>query len=170
MAVRSLGPEERTGAVAGLAEVLADCVAGGASVGFLLPFTFPDAAAYWQVAAPAMDILLVAETGGRIAGTVSLRFAAFPNGRHRAEVVKLLVHRRARGRGIARRLMAAAEAEALAAGRTTLHLDTLTGSDAESLYQALGWQAAGIIPDYCLVGGGNVGSTTVMYRLLRGEP
>lgn len=152
--------------MAGLAEVLADCVAGGASVGFLLPFTIADAHGYWQSAAPAMDILLVAETGGRIEGTVSLRFAALPNGRHRAEVVKLLVHRRARGRRIAKRLMAAAEAEALAAGRTTLHLDTLTGSDAEGLYQALGWQAAGIIPAYCLVGDGNLGSTTVMYRHL----
>lgn len=166
MAVRRLEGVERDGAVPRLAVILADCVQGGASVGFVLPFTALDAEMYWREAAPHMDVLLVAGDGPRIDGTVSLKFAEFPNGRHRAEVVKLLVHRDARGQGLARALMAALELEARAAGRTTLVLDTDSDSDAVRLYRGLGWAETGSVPRYCLSPDGTLKATTYMHKLL----
>jgi hypothetical protein len=100
MGIRRLEGAERERAIPELATILADCVQGGASVGFVLPFTEADAEAYWRQAATEVDVLLVAGDGRRVDGTVSLKFARFPNGRHRAEVVKLLVHRGARGQGL----------------------------------------------------------------------
>ena len=164
--IRSLEGAARKRALPLLAAVLADCVDGGASVGFVLPFGAAEAERYWRAAAPAMDVLLVAGDGDRIDGTVSLKFATFPNAGHRAEVVKLLVHRSARGRGLARGLMDAVEAEAQAARRTTLVLDTATGSDAEAIYRKLGWMIAGTVPNYCLMPDGTLNSTTFMYKLI----
>jgi ribosomal protein S18 acetylase RimI-like enzyme len=157
---------ERVRAIPQLAAVLADCVQGGASVGFVLPFTAADAEAYWLRAAPAMDVLLIGGDGRRVDGTVSLKFAEFANGRHRAEVVKLLVHREARGQGLAKALMAALEAQARAAGRTTLVLDTDSDSDAVRLYRGLGWAETGSVPRYCLAPDGRLKATTFMYKLL----
>jgi ribosomal protein S18 acetylase RimI-like enzyme len=166
MVIRRLDGVERDRALPQLAAILADCVQGGASVGFVLPFTAHEAEAYWRAAAPHMDVLLVAGEGPRIDGTVSLKFAEFPNGRHRAEVVKLLVHRGARGQGLARALMAALETEARAVGRTTLVLDTDSDGDAVRLYRGLGWAETGSVPRYCLAPDGTLKATTYMHKLL----
>jgi ribosomal protein S18 acetylase RimI-like enzyme len=83
---------------------------------------------------------------------------------HRAEVAKMLVHRRARRHGLGEDLMRAAESAAREAGRTLLVLDTVTGADAERLYARLGWQRVGEIPNYALWPNGGFCSTTVFYR------
>lgn len=166
MSIRKLDRAQREMAIPELAAILADCVQGGASVGFVLPFTAVDADAYWRQAASGMDVLLVGGDGSWIDGTVSLKFAEFPNGRHRAEVVKLLVHRGARGQGLATALMAALEEEARAAGRTTLVLDTDSDSDAVRLYRGLGWEESGSVPRYSLAPDGRLKATTFMYKLL----
>jgi GNAT superfamily N-acetyltransferase len=153
-----------------LASMLADAVEGGASVGFVTPFSVPDAAAWWrplltEVAAGRV-LVLGAWVEGALVGTVQLHPSAMPNGRFRAEVAKLLVHRSARRKGVGRALMDAVEALARERGRTTLVLDTQTGGDAERLYRALGWTVAGVIPDYSLLSDGTRGATTYMYKLL----
>jgi len=153
-----------------LAAVLVDAVDSGASVSFMAPFRHAEAVAYWQgvVAAVAAGrvVLLVAPAAGRVDGTVQLHLATPPNQAHRAEIAKLLVHRRARGRGIARRLMAAAERQALARGRTLLTLDTLVGGGADRLYQRLGWTRAGVIPRYARLPHGPLGDTVIFYKEL----
>ncbi|MBL8669690.1 MAG: GNAT family N-acetyltransferase, partial [Alphaproteobacteria bacterium] len=140
--------------VAGLAGVLVDCVEGGASVSFMLPLSRDRAAAFWRglagdVAAGAR-ILLLAEDATGIVGTVQLIPAPYENQPHRADVAKMLVHRRARRRGVGAALMRAAEDAARAAGKTVLVLDTVTRSDGARLYESVGWQRAGDIPDYAL--------------------
>ncbi len=154
----------------GLIDVLRDCVAGGASVSFMHPLTRARAAAFWRrVARGVADgtrALLVAEDAQGICGTVQLVFDLPENQPHRADVAKMLVHRRARCRGIGAALLRAAEATARACGRTLLVLDTVTGGDAERLYARLGWQKVGVIPDYALFPQGGFCSTTVFYRAL----
>ncbi len=158
-------------AIPDLARVLADAVASGASVGFLAPFTTDDAAAWWrQVAsdvAAGRTLVLVSRDGGRIVGTAQLRLAPLPNALHRAEVAKVLVHRDARRRGHARALMTRIEAIAREHGRTLLVLDTITGSDAARLYEALGWARSGDIPRYAAMPDGHLEPTTVYYKELR---
>jgi GNAT superfamily N-acetyltransferase len=151
-----------------LGEVLADCVAGGASVGFLAPFGRDEARRWWAEALPDPDAVtwVAREDGGRIVGVVRLVLARQPNGTHRAEVVKLLVHRDARGRGCAARLMAALEDGARGLGRTVLTLDTQTGSPAESLYLRRGWRHVGVIEDYALTTDGVLAPTTIMAKHL----
>ena len=154
-----------------LAAILVDAVEGGASVSFMLPFTLDEARAFWcRVAerAQAGEVVTVgAFTDHRLDGTVQLITATPPNQPHRAEIAKLLVHRRARGRGLGRALMLAAEAAALSRGRTLLTLDTLTGSPAERLYLALGYTRAGTIPGYALLPeGGEPRATVVFYKRL----
>ena len=126
-----------------LAELLVDVVADGASVGFMFGLTRADAAAFWaELLADPATLTWVAgdDDSGRILGTVSLVRATKPNSVHRADVVKLMVHPNARGRGLAAELMATLEATALTLGRTTLVLDTETGSPAEALYERRGWR------------------------------
>lgn len=154
---------------AALAEVLIDCVEGGASVGFLAPLTHARALAFWEgwLAAVARGerLLLVAEAGdGRVDGTVSVSFAAMENQPQRGELNKMLVHRRARRAGLGAALVAAAEAAACAAGRRLLILDAVSGGDAERLYARLGWQRVGAIPDYALWPDGRRCSTTYYYK------
>ncbi|MDQ0317061.1 GNAT family N-acetyltransferase [Amorphus orientalis] len=137
-----------------LASLLLACVEDGASVNFILPFTEPQALAYWEakVRAPVQSgarIVWIAETGGRIVGTVQLDIDTPPNQPHRAEVTKLLVHPEARRQGIARRLMQTLEAHAAGLGRTLLTLDTRTGDKAEPLYSSLGFVTVGTIPRFC---------------------
>jgi GNAT superfamily N-acetyltransferase len=157
-----------------LADVLLDCVEGGASVGFMHPLSRARALAFWQqvLASAARDerIVLVAEDveSGSIVGTVHFVRAVPENQPHRADVAKMLVHGRARGRGLGAALMQAAEAAAREAGKTLLVLDTVTGSDAERLYTRLGWQRCGVIPGYALWPKGGLCSTTVFYRVLAG--
>ncbi len=154
--------------IAGLVDVLSDCVAGGASVSFMNPFTRDRAVAFWERVATGVAAgqraLLVAEDGAGICGTVQLGFDLPENQPHRADVSKMLVHRRARRRGVGAALMRGAEATAREAGKTLLVLDTVTGGDAERLYARLGWVRVGEIPRYALFPDGGYCSTTIFYR------
>src|SRR5258708_18582128 len=158
--------------VEALADVLLDCVEGGASVGFMHPLPRAKAVAFWQSvlasAARGERIVLVAEDveSRTIVGTVQVVLAMPDNQPHRADVAKMQVHRRARRRGLGAALMRAAEAAAREAGKTLLVLDTVTGGDAERLYARLGWQRCGVIPGYALWPQGGLCSTTVFYRVL----
>jgi GNAT superfamily N-acetyltransferase len=152
-----------------LADVLVDCVKGGPSVSFMQPLTRERAAAFWRKVAEearaGKRMLIAASDGTGIVGTVQLILDLPENQPHRADVAKMLVHRRARRRGIGAALMQAAEASALAAGRTLLVLDTASG-DADRLYQRLGWQLAGTIPDFALWPRGGFCDTRIYYRRL----
>src|SRR3546814_63454 len=151
-----------------LCEILSDCINGGASLGFMLPFRPQDGEAYWRDIVRGIGegsiILAVAEMNGRVVGTVQVGLASKPNQPHRGDLMKLLVHRSARGRGLSRRLMAAVEAEAARRGRTLLVLDTATGSDAEAIYPRLGWERVGVIPDYAMWPQGGFCGTTLSYK------
>jgi len=136
-----------------VSDVLVDCVEGGASVSFMLPFTRGDAAKFFEqvIASVARGetVLVAARLDGRIVGSVQLGLDMPPNQPHRGDIKKLLVHRAARGHGIGAALMARAEAEAKARGRTLLVLDT-AGAEAERLYVRTGWQRVGVVPDYAV--------------------
>jgi len=169
--IRSLKACEFAAATASLTDVLIDCVAGGASVSFLHPLAPEKAEAFWgevgQSVARGERTLIVAEDGqGRIVGTVQLITSQPENQPHRADVAKLLVHRAARRKGIAQRLMAYLEAVATTQGKSVLVLDTATGSDAEIFYQGMGWQRVGDLPHYALMPDGSPCSTTFYYRNL----
>jgi GNAT superfamily N-acetyltransferase len=155
-----------------LADLLIDSVAGGASVGFLTPLDPATAAGWWQGFDPRLRAgsaqIWVLRSGGRIVGTVGLMLEQKPNGRHRAEVAKLLVHRDVRGRGLGRDLLSHVERVAAAQGRTLLILDTQTGSVAERLYRSAGWTPVGIIPDHAADPSGTLSPTTVFYKNLAG--
>ena len=152
----------------GLAAVLADCVAGGASVSYLEPFGHEAARQAFEGFAAEVEqgrrLILAAFSGNRLVGTVQVVLALPPNQPHRAEVAKLLVHRSARRSGVAARLMEGAEAEARAEGKTLLVLDTVTGDDAERLYARLGWTRVGVIPGYALYPDGRPCSTTIFWK------
>ncbi|MBN9033229.1 MAG: GNAT family N-acetyltransferase [Rhizobiales bacterium 63-7] len=166
--VRLLNESQTLDVLADLNAILADCVEGGASVGFMSPFSPADAEPFWRGVAAAVGrgevLLFVAEVEGRVVGTVQIGFALKPNQPHRADLMKLLVHRVARGRGLSKRLMQAAETEAARRGRNLLVLDTATGEPAEALYEKLGWQRSGVIPDYALFPDGRSCDTTVFYK------
>ncbi|WP_369227136.1 N-acetyltransferase family protein [Streptomyces sp. R39] len=154
-----------------LAGLLADTVNAGASLGFLAPLDPEEAVTWWAgraaaVAAGDLAVWVALDAGGRVVGTVGLSFPfpGKPNSRHRAELVKLMVHRDARGRGVARGLLAVAEEAAAAAGITLLHLDTETDSPAERLYRSAGWTRAGVIPDYAADPSGVLRPTTLYYK------
>ena len=168
--IRRLEPAEVHAQLDALAAVLADCVAGGASVSFMAPFPHEQARAAFESVAADVDagrrLVLAAFADGRIVGTVQVVLALPPNQPHRGEIAKLLVHRSARRRGVAQRLMERAEVEALAEGKTLLVLDTVTGDAAEGLYERLGWTRVGEIPGYALYPDGRPCSTTVFYRQL----
>jgi GNAT superfamily N-acetyltransferase len=155
-----------------LAEVLRAVVYDGAGVSFIVPFSMDDARAFWVTGVlPGVKAqtrrVLIARLDGRIAGTVQIDLATPPNQRHRAEVLKLLVHPAARRRGIARALMAAVEPLARTEGRTLLTLDTWTGRAAETLYISLGYTAAGVIPGYARGSlTAELEPTTIMYKHL----
>ncbi len=154
-------------AIGELADVLADCVAAGASVNFMLPFGRDDAAAFFETVISSVacgeTILFAARLDGRIVGTVQLGLDTPPNQVHRAEIKKLLVHRSARGKGIGAALMAQAEAQAKRQGRTLLVLDTAS-DDARRLYARGGWQRLGNIPDYAMWPGGGFCDTTIFWK------
>jgi GNAT superfamily N-acetyltransferase len=153
-----------------LSDVLIDCVEGGASVSFMLPIARPTADAFWRAVAAGVErgerILVVAENmAGQTIGTVQIILAQVENQPHRADVAKMLVHRRARRHGVGAALLAAAEGAAAIAGKTLLVLDTASG-DAERLYARLGWRRCGVIPGYALLPGGGLCDTTFFYRTL----
>jgi GNAT superfamily N-acetyltransferase len=151
--------------------VLVDCVEGGASVGFMLPLPRARALAFWRGVAGGVErgerVLLVAvDAQGTIIGTVQLILSMPDNQPHRADVAKMLVHRSARRRGIAQRLIAALDEAARAEGKTVLVLDTVTGGDAERLYARAGWQRVGVVPKYALMPDGAFCATTFFYKHL----
>lgn len=168
--VELLAHDRHEAVLPGLAELLVDSVDGGASVGFLAGLTHARALAWWQqFLADASMPTWVAADGVGVTGVVRLQPAAQESAPHRAEVRMLLVHRRARGRGVARALLTALEREALDRGRWLLVLDTETGSTAETVYRRLGWQPAGAVPDHTLDPGGLPAATTFFWkRLSRG--
>jgi len=160
---------DTTTAVTELAAVLVDAVDGGASVGFLSPLDPADAQDWWRDAlTPATTTTLVARgDSGRAVGVVQLRLVSYPNSDHRADVAKLLVHRQARGRGVAHALMERLETEATARDRWLLMLDTETGSPAEGFYERRGWQRLGVLADHARTPDGQLEPTTFMYKRLR---
>ena len=169
--VRRVAAQEAAGCVDALAEVLIDCVDGGASVGFMAPLPRERALAFWQRVAEGVAqgerVLLVAEDeAGRIVGTVQLLMSLPDNQPHRGDVAKMLVRRDARRRGIAGRLMAALDAAARREGKTVLVLDSVTGGAAERLYERAGWQRVGVVPMYALMPDGAFCSTTFFYKHL----
>ena len=163
-----LDASEAREACSELARVLHDCVAGGASVSFMHPFSEQDAESFFHRVAEEVEagqtILLAARVDGRIEGTVQLGLATPPNQPHRADVKKLLVYRDARNRGVAEALMTRLEGVAREAGRTLLVLDTVRGGTAERLYTRLGWQRTGVIPDYALFPDGRFCDTVVFWK------
>jgi GNAT superfamily N-acetyltransferase len=158
--------------VQGLAELLIDCVDGGASVSFMQPLPKPKALDFWRLVAHGVTqgerALLVAEDSTGVVGTVQLILNLPENQPHRADLSKMLVHRRARRRGLGAALLKAAENLARDCDRSLLVLDTASG-DAERLYTALGWQRCGVIPDYALLPHGGFCDTTYFYRRLDTE-
>jgi ribosomal protein S18 acetylase RimI-like enzyme len=156
--------------IRGLSDVLIDCVEGGASVSFMLPMTRDKTEAYWRsmahsVACGERVVLAALDTTGVIVGTVQVVWARAENQPHRGDLSKLLVHRRARRRGVGAALLAAAERSALDAGKTLLVLDTADGG-AERLYARHGWQRCGEIPHYALWPDGRPCATTIFFKLL----
>ena len=158
-----------TAAIDELSDVLVDCVEGGASVSFMLPFGRDDAKTFFEkvIASIARDetVLVVAKLNGRIVGSVQLGLDMPPNQPHRGDIRKLLVHRAARKHGLGAALMDRAEREAKARGRTLLVLDT-AGSEAGRLYVRTGWQRVGVIPDYAMWPGGGFCDTTFFWKRL----
>jgi GNAT superfamily N-acetyltransferase len=154
----------------GLCEVLIDCVEGGASVSFMQPMTLAKAAGFWRGVAEGVArrerALIVAEDAERrIIGTAQAIWAQPENQPHRADIAKMLVHRRARGMGVGAALLSAAETAAREAGRTVLVLDTASDT-AERLYRRCGWTRVGAIPDFALMPDGARCATVVYYKSL----
>jgi GNAT superfamily N-acetyltransferase len=154
-----------------LAEILADCVAGGASVSFMWPYSADDAYRWWggivESVAAGRTVLFGGYDADRILnGTVQIGLDGPCNQRHRGDVKKLLVHREGRSRGLGGHLMRALEDEARRRGLKLLTLDTVTGSDAERLYARLGWTKAGVIPNYAMWPDGRFCDTTVFWKQL----
>jgi GNAT superfamily N-acetyltransferase len=158
--------------VQGLCDVLIDCVEGGASVGFMLPFTRDRAVEFWvrvaQGVAAGKRALLIARDELGVCGTVQLILDLPENQPHRADLVKMLVHRRARRRGLGSQLMQAAESVARDCGKTLLVLDAVTNGDAARLYERLSWVRVGDVPHFALMPDGSPCSTTYYYRNLMG--
>lgn len=167
--IRRLDPAEIHQHLDELAGVLEDVVAGGASIGYMAPFSHADARKAFESfaanVAQGRRLLLAGFLDGALVGTVQVILAAPPNQPHRGEITKLLVHRSGRRRGVAQRLMERAETEALTEGKTLLVLDTADDT-AERLYSRLGWTLVGVIPGFALFPDGRPCATTVFYKTL----
>jgi GNAT superfamily N-acetyltransferase len=168
--VRELNAPEGRRHLGDLAEVLFDCVDGGASVSFMWPYTRSDAEGFFARVVAGVEagdrILLAAFDGEKLVGTVQILTSMPRNQPHRAEVAKLLVHRSARGKGVGAALMRAVEEHAKAIGKTLLMLDTATGGDAERLYQRMNWTRAAVIPNYAMFPDGRWCDTTIFWKVL----
>ena len=155
--------------VVALADVLIDCVDGGASVSFMWPLARDKAVAFWRgvadgVARGERVLLLAEDSAGRVVGTVQMITSQPDNQSHRADIAKMLVHRSARRQGVAQLLMAAIDDAARIEGKTVLVLDTVTGGDAERLYARAGWQRVGEVPHFALMPDGAPCGTTFFYK------
>ncbi|WP_317179038.1 GNAT family N-acetyltransferase [Lelliottia amnigena] len=171
MSVHSFSRDEILSNIDALADILANCVNGGASVSFMAPFSHEDACAFWRGVTESVErqertVLVCRDQHGALLGTVQLLTDQPENQPHRADVAKLLVHEKARRRGVAMALMEALEAAAREQGKTVLVLDTASGSGAESFYVRGGWIRVGEIPDYALMPDGEMTATTVFYKFL----
>ncbi len=168
--IHRLTADEARDQLANLIDLLRDAVDDGASIGFMPPLAAGDAWDYWeQVISGVADtsrLLLVAMVDDVVAGSVQLALEKRPNGAHRADVQKLIVHRQFRQQGLGQTLMNAVEASAREYGRHLLVLDTVQGGTAEHLYRKLGYTEAGIIPDYALNGSGGADATVIFYKQL----
>lgn len=157
-------------AIEGLADVLMDVVEGGASVSFMHPFTRDKAIAFWRGVAKGVAAgeraIVIAEDEQGVCGTAQLILSLPENQPHRADLAKMLVHRRARRRGVGAAILAAAEDVARELRKTLLVLDTAS-NDAERLYERGGWTKVGVIPDYALMPDGAFCDTIVYYRRLK---
>jgi acetyltransferase len=165
-----LSPNDCDLTIGDLIDLLVDSVDSGASVGFLPPMQSSEARAFWEniikeMARGERDLWAALEAG-RVIGSVQLAYVLKPNGRHRAEVQKLLVHTRFRRRGLARGLMEALETCARQRKLSLLVLDTVKGDAAEQLYPKIGYQRAGEIPAYARSGAGGLDATVIFYKLL----
>jgi GNAT superfamily N-acetyltransferase len=168
--VRQLNATEGLQYLGALAEVLLDCVEGGASVSFMAPLPRATAESFFEKVIQGVRqgdrILLAAFIDSKLVGTVQILLATPPNQPHRADVAKLLVLRSARGQGIGARLMEHTEKASRLRGKTLLVLDTATGGDAERLYMRLGWTRVGVIPNYALFPDGTRCDTTIFWKQL----
>jgi GNAT superfamily N-acetyltransferase len=170
--VRLLSPAQIRQRIPELAEVLVDCVHGGASVSFMEPFSLAEAVGFFAEIAEAAQagerVLFSASADGKVVGTVQLILRMPPNQPHRAEVAKMLVHRQWRKAGIGMALMHAAERHAVATGKTLITLDTAS-ADAERLYERLGYTSAGVIPHYALLPNGEPCATRFYWKAIGGS-
>jgi len=166
-----LTQDEVRAAVPELGSLLKACVEDGAGIGFILPLPQEKAEAFWQSRLPFLQsgeaFLMAAKEGEEIAGVVMLLLAGQDNGRHRADVAKLMVHPRHRRKGLARKLMSAVDGLARTQNRWLLVLDTVTGDRAEQLYPSCGYEKAGVIPNYAYNSHGHLDATTLFYKDLR---
>jgi GNAT superfamily N-acetyltransferase len=174
MRIRNVAAAEAGPLVPGLAALLVDAVASGAGVNFMAGFRQDEAEAFWRKALAGLAagdrLLLVAEEDGEVIGTVMCLFMPQPNQPYRAEVSKMLVHTRARRRGVGAALMRAVEDAALAAGKTLLMLDTETGSAGDRLYRRMGWTPFGTVPGMAYTPDGRLTDATFFYRQLAPNP
>ena len=168
--IRRVDPDDAPALAEPLASLLIECVDGGASVGFMAPLSQARALEFWRGVLASVQrgerILLVAQQGERIVGTVQLITALPDNQPHRGDVAKMLVATSVRRGGIARRLLLAAEDAARAAGKHVLVLDAVTDGPAARLYASAGWQRVGEIPKFALMPDGPFCSTTYFHRQL----
>jgi len=167
--IRRLGADDAH--LDALAALLVETVAGGGSVSFMHPLPMDDARAFWRKALADADaggrIVLAAFVGEVLAGTVTLLLDLPPNQPHRGEIAKMMTAVAHRGRGIASRLMRAAEVAAADLGRTVLTLDTASDEGAAGLYEKLGWTRCGEIPDYAFKPHGGLTGTILYFRRLQ---
>ena len=173
--IRRADAQAAAASVPALADVLIDCVAGGASVSFMWPLARHKAVAFWQgvadgVARGERVLLLAEDAAGRLVGTVQMVTCQPDNQPHRADIAKMLVHRSVRRQGVAQALMAALDDTARAEGKTVLVLDTVTGGDAERLYARAGWQRVGEVPHFALMPDGAPCGTTFFYKRICPPP
>lgn len=169
VSVRRVASHEAANQVEALADVLIDCVEGGASVSFMLPLTREKARTFWErtadsVARGERALLIAQNEEGEVLGTVQIVLSQPENQPHRADIAKMLVRRKSRRQGIAQRLMAAVEQVARDENKSVLVLDTVTGGDAERLYERAGWQRVGEVPNYALMPDGEFCGTTFYYK------
>nr|BBH87506.1 N-acetyltransferase [Thermosporothrix sp. COM3] len=170
LTIERVPSEAREAVLPALTHLLQTVVATGASIGFLPPLDTKEAEAYWhgvfQDITRQTTILLLARIAEQIVGSVQLALATKPNALHRAEVQKLFVHPEQQGRGIGRALMQALEQVAREHKRSLLVLDTRLGDTAEQLYRKLGYQEAGIIPEFARSATGTLDSTIYFFKKL----
>lgn len=166
--IERVEPHDAADVLPALAEILLDCVDGGASVSFMAPLSRDKALQFWRGVLESMArgeriVLVARDAQGRVSGTVQVILAQPENQPHRADVAKMLVHRRARRQGLGEALMRAAECAAREAGKTLLVLDTASDA-AERLYARAGWVECGRIPGYALLPTGEPCATTYFYK------